>query len=132
MRTDICWAELHAPLFLAGTNLGQKIDPAKRQGVKMQYDEERRHLYVSYNGKEARVPEPSILSMVEGKASVAQAAKATSASPMNTPSWPAHAQVSTPFGHVFQGEGHGQTGQEPPKVMEPERKKPGRKPKVEL
>lgn len=121
-------------MFLAGTNLGQKIDPAKRQGVKMQYDEERRHLYVTYNGKEARVPEPSILSMVEGKIGVTGivAAAKENASVMNTPSWPAHAQVSTPFGHVFAGEGHGQTGQEPPKIMEPERKKPGRKPKVEL
>lgn len=65
LKTEIEWAELHAPLFLAGTNLGQKLDPKKRTGLKMIYDEDKRHLYVIYNAQMARVPETSVLSMVE-------------------------------------------------------------------
>jgi hypothetical protein len=71
--------------------------------------------------------------MIEGKGVWHEPKVVNAPSPMNVPAWPIQAQVSTPFGHVFQGEGHGHTGQEPPKVIEqPERKKPGRKPKVEL
>ncbi len=114
MRTDIEWAELHAPLFLAGTNLGQKLDPAKRAGLKMEYAEDKRHLYVSYGGKTARIPETSVLSMVE------RAAKAVTLHNTLTSPTPQHAtalsaQVSTPQSHVFAGLGGGQTGQEPPK-----------------
>lgn len=111
MRTKIQWAELHAPLFLAGVNLGQKIPSAKhKSGFAMEYDEAKRHLYVTYNNATARIPETSVLSMVEAKdggvittdnlidhiASVA--AKAM------------EAQVETPTSHVFAGPGKGQTG----------------------
>lgn len=128
MKTDIQWAELHAPLFLAGTNLGQKLDPTKRTGLKMAYDEDKRHLFVSYNGKAARVPETSVLSMVEYDAAPMKAA------PHPFPSAPAFdpgaAQVSTPMSHVHSGPGFGQTGQEPPVKRGPGR--PPSQPKVEL
>lgn len=106
MKTEIEWAELHAPLFLAGTNLGQKLDPHKRQGLRMEYDEDKRHLYVSYNEKTARIPETSILSMVEKTATVIELP------PQPKPTKPAvDAQVETPTSHVFAGLGKGVSGQ---------------------
>jgi hypothetical protein len=119
MRTPIEWAELHAPLFLAGTNLQQKLDPKKRTGLVMEYDEDKRHLYVMYNECVARVPETSVLSMVELKLKVAPRAVA------NAEPFRGEAQVSTPQSHVFAGMGHGQTGQE-----EPVKRGPGRPPKA--
>lgn len=106
MRTKISWAELHAPLFLNGTNLGQKLDHKTKGGVIMEYDEEKRHLYVSYGGATARVPETSVLTMVEKTAEVVPivVAKPTGK--------PIEAQVSTPQGHVHAGKGHGKTGLE--------------------
>lgn len=135
MKTDIQWAELHAPLFLAGTNLGQKLDPTKRLGLKMAYDEDKRHLFVSYNGKAARVPETSVLSMVEYEAAPVKAAPHPfpSQSQFHDDEKPnqsvatATSQVSTPMSHVHAGQGFGQTGQETPV-----KRGPGRPPKVEL
>ncbi len=117
MRTKIEWAELHAPLFLAGTNLGQKLDHKVKGGVTMEYDEDKRHLYVSYNGKTARIPETSVLTMVEAPTVAADprgVAKAQWEIP--APKFdPNAAQVETPISHVHAGPGHGQTGQEKPK-----------------
>ncbi len=115
MRTEICWAELHGPLFLAGTNLGQKLDPKQRGGIKMEYDEQRRHLYVTYNEKTCRIPETSVLSMVEAaKASpVGVIHEVRGAIPQGFN--PTAAQVETPMSHVHAGLGAGQTGQEEPK-----------------
>lgn len=102
MRTEIVWAELHSPLFLAGTNLSQKLDIKKRPGLVMQFDEEKHQMYVTFNGNTARVPEPSILSMVEGKAEEPKKAPAVRG--------PIKAQASSPHDHVFAGPGAGDTG----------------------
>ncbi len=117
MKTEIEWAELHAPLFLAGTNLGQKLDPKKRTGLKMIYDEDKRHLYVIYNAQMARVPETSVLSMVERQVIATAKLVIESNDPVITPGTfnPHAAQVETPMSHVHAGPGAGQTGQEPPK-----------------
>ncbi len=113
-RTKIVWAELHAPLFLSGTNLGQKLDHKTKGGVSMEYCESRHHLYISYNGATARVPETSVLSMVEELDS--RAAVATAVKEVQKPTFdPSAAQVESPQSHVFAGPGAGQTGQEPPK-----------------
>lgn len=128
MRTPIRWAETHAPLFLNGSNLGQKLDPSKRQGLSMEYDEERRHLYVTYDNQRgasqtSRVPETSVLSMIEDGGGVASENNYAT-----TQSVPTNAQVSTPMSHVHSGPGHGQTGQ-----AEPIKRGPGRPPEqVEL
>lgn len=114
MRTKIVWAELHAPLFLAGTNLGQKQDPKKRTGLSMEYCENKRHLYVTYNGQTARIPETSVLSMVESNEAKEMDEKIAK---MALAAKYGDAQVSTPMSHVFAGPGAGQTGQEPPKVQ---------------
>lgn len=127
MKTEIEWAELHAPLFLAGTNLGQKLDPKKRSGLKMMYDEDKRHLYVIYNAQMARVPETSVLSMVESKTvqtlkeKIAEGEAALAHVPIHFRA--DAAQVSTPMSHVFAGPGGGQTEQDPTK------RGPGRPPK---
>lgn len=128
MRTPIKWAELHGSIFLAGSNLLSKLDPSKRLGLVMEYDEQRRHLYVTYNGQTARVPETSVLSMVEaeqvvrsGRAVVGldvglvESGSTTVTVPVATNGGTftiATAQVSTPQSHVFAGPGGGQTGQE--------------------
>ncbi len=111
MRTEIVWAELHGPLFLAGTNLGMKLDPKGRSGIKMEYDEQKRHLYVTYNSKTCRIPETSVLSMVEHVADVTPITREqiAAAAPIFDPN---AAQVSTPMSHVHAGPGHGQTGQD--------------------
>ncbi len=129
MRTKIEWAELHAPLFLAGTNLGLKLDPTKRGGLTLDYCEEKRHLYASFGGKTARIPETSVLSMVEAplltKAEVAHIV-AHQNNPLAQIPGLDSAQVSTPMSHVHAGPGAGQTGQEPPKAIEPAKRGPGR------
>lgn len=103
MRTAIKWAELHSPLFLAGTNLQQKLDPTKRAGLVMEFDEHNHQLYVTYNGQTARVPEPSILSMIEGTIAPREIPKVV------IPSGKAvKAQASGPTDHVFAGPGMGE------------------------
>ncbi len=134
MRTPIEWAELHAPLFLSGTNLMMKLDPTKRSGLKMEYDEVQHHLYVTFTNtdsvtKTARIPATSVLSMIEAKREpMKMAASGTitnysgafptsQAQAAERPFNPQVAQVSTPMSHVHAGLGEGQTGQEPPKAV---------------
>ena len=105
MKTKIAWVHLHAPLFhFSGANLGDKLDPRVRQGLTMEYCEEQRHLYVSYNNATQRVPETTIISMVEAS-NVVALPKAQVPAP-----GPIEAQVETPTSHVFAGKGKGQTG----------------------
>jgi hypothetical protein len=102
MRTQIKHAHLHDSCFVGGTNLGDKLDPAKRTGMKMEYDEDRRCLYVTWNGETRRVMEPSIFTMAEGEVEKKSAQPAPTAR--------AEAQVTTPMSHVFAGPGAGDTG----------------------
>lgn len=100
--TQLRFAELHNPLFHAGKNFGTKLDPGKTGGLKIEWDEERRFLAVTYSGRTSLLPESSIQSMEEG-------------SPVTHISQHTHpivagiqsAQVETPFGHVFEGPGKG-------------------------
>ncbi len=126
MRTEIEWAELHAPLFLNGTNLGQKLPNKSKGEVTMLYDEDQRHLHVTYKGKSCRIPETSVLSMVEAgaKADLIRDGGVATGTAFN----PSAAQVSTPQSHVFAGAGAGLTGQE--EQLEKIRQKPGPKPKA--
>ncbi len=113
MRTEIIWAEVHSPIFMGsgpgpGINLGQKLDPKARKGLKLEYDEVKRHLYVTLDQKTVRVPETSVLSMVEGPITPAVAEVITK---LNATGFdPNAAQVETPTGHVFAGPGKGKTG----------------------
>lgn len=88
------FAELHSPLFLAGTNLGQKLDPKKRTGLKVAYDRENNELVVDWQNKKAFVPSSTVASYVPGKITPLEPVKAK-------PHGPIVAQVSTPQDHVF-------------------------------
>lgn len=104
MKTDVEFAILHTPLFLGGTNLGDKLDPNKRTGLSLVFDEDRKRLIVGWNNKEANVPEANCASWVEGtvkpKSGVYQAPSGKTVT----------AQVSSPTDHVFAGHGSGKTG----------------------
>lgn len=102
---NVEYAELHTPLFLAGTNLGMKLDPYKRRGMLLKYNDEKRRLIVEWNSKTANVPESNVASWVEGDVlpdkPVAPGPKRIMVAP---------AQVETPQAHVHAGPGHGKTG----------------------
>lgn len=109
MQLEIKFAELHAPLFLAGTNLQMKLDPTKRVGLKLIYDRGEKELIVQWNGHEAIVPISNVASMTAKTVELIK--------PVPTAPHPElargkiTAQVSTPQSHVFAGAGHGDTGQ---------------------
>lgn len=109
MKIDLEFAELHNPLFLAGTNLQMKLDPAKRQGLVLVYDRAEKELLVYYNNKVAIIPSSNVSSMTPVNSAILGAAVAV---PAPVAAKPVHkgkinAQVSTPMDHVFGGEGEG-------------------------
>lgn len=105
MNIDLEFAELHNPLFLAGTNLQMKLDPTKRTGLKLIYDRAEKELLVSYNGKTAIVPASNVASMTPvSEAPAKEPAKEAVAPP------PTGAQASTPQDHVFARPGKGKKG----------------------
>lgn len=53
MLIEVPFAQLHDSLFLAGANLGLKLDASKRQGLKIAYNETKDRLEVTYNGQTA-------------------------------------------------------------------------------
>src|ERR1700679_2938200 len=101
MKTKIYFAELQTTLFLAGKNHGVKL--SSKSGLHLEYDEEKRHLFITFNGQEARIPEPNIASMTTPDPDAKFVRKAAPA-PVNK----VRAQVSTPQDHVF-ADGPGKT-----------------------
>ena len=67
MKLPVKFAELHSPLFLAGTNLQLKLDPTRRGGIVMVYDRAEKELLVTYNNETAVVPVSNVASMVLGE-----------------------------------------------------------------
>lgn len=57
------FAELHTPLFLAGTHLGTKLIPAGKKGLTLQYAWAEKKLLVGWNGKLAIIPDSNIASL---------------------------------------------------------------------
>ncbi len=124
MTIEIEFAELHNPLFLAGTNLQLKLEPAKRTGLKLEYDRAEKELLVTYNGKTAIVPTTNVSSMTPATKPVviavpSQQAAANMSDPERDKIVAAQqaagkqprvtAQVSGPHDHVFAGPGHGKS-----------------------
>ena len=101
MKTKVYFAELHNPLFLAGKNHGVKL--SQKSALQLEYDEEKRHLFVTYNGQESRIPESNVASMTTTDPDAKFIRKAVPA-PVNK----VKAQVSTPQDHVF-ADGPGRT-----------------------
>ena len=111
MKIKLTFAELHTPLFLAGTNLQTKLKPTERGGLVLIYDDEREKLLVYWNKQLAVIPHGNVACMhpedptIFGEIEEGKPAKA----PVLKPGKPIKAQVSTPQDHVFAGEGAGQT-----------------------
>ena len=102
----IKFAEVHNPLFLAGKSFGTKLDPGKLAGLSLEYDPENRWLIVHWDKETGFVPLSNVACMVEG---VVEKKAAQITHPI-VAGIQATAQVSTPFGHVFEGMGAGKTG----------------------
>ncbi len=96
---SVKYAVLHTPLFLAGTNLSEKLDPSKRRGLDLVFDDQKKRLVVGWQGEVAMVPEPNVAFWIEGDAQP-EPAKPAVVKPFS-------AQVSTPQDHVFAGPGGG-------------------------
>jgi hypothetical protein len=105
-RTPVEFAALHAPHFhLSGANLTDKLDTRSRAGMKLEWEDERRRLYVTWQGCEMMVPEANV------KALAFHAPKKINpvTTPPSTLEGRKSAQVSTPQSHVFAGVGHGKS-----------------------
>lgn len=100
---ELKFCEVHTPLFLAGTNLGIKLDPTRRGGIALKYNEDMRRLEVTYNGETGWVPETNVAIMVPGKPK----AKVELKSHDMIAGISTSAQVETPYGHVHAGPGKG-------------------------
>jgi hypothetical protein len=59
---EVTFADLHNPVFLAGTNLGQKLDVTKRTGLVLKYEDDAHRLWIQYNGLTCFTPDANILS----------------------------------------------------------------------
>lgn len=64
MRISIKFAELHSPLFLAGTNLAQKLDTKTKDTLDLSYDPEGDKLLVFFREAMAVVPMSNVAYMV--------------------------------------------------------------------
>lgn len=60
----IIFAELHAPMFLGGKSLGNKLDIAKTQGLNIWYEPKHQDLYISYNSMATILPKTSAMHFV--------------------------------------------------------------------
>lgn len=103
---ELKFCEVHTALFIAGTNLGLKLDPGKRTGLKLQYNRKNFELEVAWNGEIGLVPVTNVVCMIPGKPKhlADVVSHPTVANVAST------AQVETPFGHVHAGPGKGKTG----------------------
>lgn len=104
-QIQLKFAELHNSLFLAGKNFGLKLDPGKIAGLDLKYDRQEKELLVYWEGEEGIVPSSNVACMVTGTPTK-RAIQITHPIVAGIQS----AQVSTPFGHVFEGPGAGKTG----------------------
>lgn len=104
------YVEIHAPLFLAGTNLGQKL--GIKHPVVVFHDDEKDKIVVDYKGKKARLSMSTVHSYEYEHENGSQKYVVGITGSVPT----GKAQVSTPMDHVFQGEGKGQTGAPVPKT----------------
>lgn len=113
MLHDVYRLEFHGPLFHGGKNFGTKVEAASIQGLQIQYDDEKRWFVVNYKNtasvdpRIAIVPELSVF-MWEPMAS-APKKQVVNQHTTHDVTKIQNAQVETPMGHVFAGEGKGKT-----------------------
>lgn len=101
--TRLNFIELHNDLFHAGKNHGKKL--FHKEGKELFYNDKKGWFEVSYNNRIAKIPMSAVQSW-EDELLFLEAVVVASPSPMDTRRIKS-AQVSTPMGHVFEGEGHG-------------------------
>jgi hypothetical protein len=103
-RTPVEFAALHAPHFhISGMNLTDKLDTRSRPGLKLEWEEERGRLYVTWQSCEMWLPEGNVRAIAEAAPKKGEPVVV----PVVTPEMRKSAQVSTPQSHVFAGVGHG-------------------------
>lgn len=103
---EVGFAELHNALFLGGKNFGVKLDPHRYHDLSLSYDTAEKELLVTWNKKVAHIPSANVAYYVPGVSEDRKVIQTTAPMVAGISS----AQVETPAGHVFAGEGHGKTG----------------------
>jgi hypothetical protein len=112
---NIKFCDLHTPLFMAGTNMGTKLDITKRAGLMMAYSYENQELIVWFNNQISTIPASNLVSKMPVNISDLGYEKPTIRVELQKPDTAPdpnpriQAQVSTPQSHVFH-EGPGLTG----------------------
>lgn len=106
MKINLCFAELHTPLFLGGRNFGLKLDNNKFTGLELVYDQTEKELWITNGGKTAIIPTSNVVSMTPAPIlleEVLPQAKAVSQSNLPPEKFKTNlsSQVSTPTSHVF-------------------------------
>jgi hypothetical protein len=105
--TDYSLLVLHTELFVGGKNFGTKIRPNLHQGLELVWDDGKQCFLVTYNNEVATVRNGNIAYDVKKLSK----AKPDPVNEHKTESVHGRrkAQVSTPHGYVFEGEGKGKT-----------------------
>jgi len=119
MKIDLKFAEFHIPIFLAGTNWGQKLFKKQAKGsLKLTYDRAEKELIIEHGNEMVIVPTASNVAVMSP--ATAQTVEEKKEEPMikpepakKGPGRPAlnnslNAQVNTPHSHVF-SQGPGKT-----------------------
>lgn len=115
MYIPLSYVELHNPMFLAGTNLGLKLDPQRRTGLELVYDRTEKELLVWWNGYVSIVPVSNVANMCPKNVTICDTAKIVVDLTQQIPIISKNhgrfgklpAQVSTPTSHALAGLGEG-------------------------
>jgi len=106
MFEELKFCEVQTALFIGGKNLGLKLDPKRLSGLKMEYDNDAKRLWVEWNGERGWTPEVNVVMAIPGKATKDRIIEKSHPMVAGIGS----AQVETPFGHVHAGPGKGKAG----------------------
>ncbi len=102
--TEIRFLETRSEIFVGGKNHHNKHRPSPV--LKLEWDEDRRCAFLTWNGERGRIPESNINLLVEGAPTPLPKNEHKTSDIVKFKT----AQVSSPMGHVFEGEGAGKTG----------------------
>lgn len=110
-KIKIDTAYLHNTFLLNGKNFGPTVEARKISGLEMVYDDVEKQLWFTYKTTMATrtgfAPEPNISFLVPEQGPALEVVEP----PPPPPKGKIKAQASSPVGHVFEGPGHGLTGQ---------------------
>ena len=106
--TEIRFLETHGEVFFAGKNFGKKFLVKSIPGLKLQWDEQKRRVVVNWKDRIGWIFEGNC-AFLEPEEGIAPVTPINEHRTENVEGR-RRAQVSTPTGHVFEGEGAGKTG----------------------